>query len=100
MRSRVRTALSAAKLWVRAAVERVVLCVGHLGDQIYQYAGNGDAFGLDIQYAWDGPSPLGTAGAIRNALPFLGDHFFALYGDAYLTCDYRAVERAFFASSM
>jgi len=83
-----------------AGIEHVVLCVGHLGDQIQQYVGNGAAFGLDVRYACDGPSQLGTAGAIRNALPLLGSTFFVLYGDSYLPCDYRAVERAFFASGL
>ncbi len=80
-----------------AGIERVVLCVGFLGDQIVEFAGDGSAFGLDVDYVWDGLSPLGTAGAIRKALPALGDRFFVMYGDSYLTCDYRAVQDAFVA---
>jgi NDP-sugar pyrophosphorylase family protein len=38
---------------------------------------------------------LGTAGAIRNALPKLGESFFVMYGDSYLPCDYAAVARNF-----
>ncbi len=38
---------------------------------------------------------LGTAGAIRKALPLLGTQFFVLYGDSYLPCDYSAVRDAF-----
>jgi NDP-sugar pyrophosphorylase family protein len=38
---------------------------------------------------------LGTAGAIRNALPKLGDMFFVMYGDSYLPCDYAAIARNF-----
>ena len=45
-------------------------------------------------------SLLGTAGAIRQALPLLPERFFVLYGDSYLTCDYRAVEAAFVRSGM
>jgi N-acetyl-alpha-D-muramate 1-phosphate uridylyltransferase len=76
-------------------VERVVLCLGHLGERIRDFLGEGGAFGLRVQYSWDGPVPLGTAGAIRAALPLLGEAFFVVYGDSYLPCDYRAVERAF-----
>ena len=42
---------------------------------------------------------LGTAGAIKKALPLLGDTFFVLYGDSYLTCDYRAAQAAFNTSN-
>lgn len=41
---------------------------------------------------------LGTAGALRNALPLLGDAFFVLYGDSYLPCSYRDVADAFHAA--
>jgi NDP-sugar pyrophosphorylase family protein len=43
---------------------------------------------------------LGTAGAVRNALPRLGDSFFVMYGDSYLPCDYAAIARKFESSSM
>jgi NDP-sugar pyrophosphorylase family protein len=79
-------------------VERVVLCVGYLGEAVRAYAGAGEAFGLHIDYAFDGPTLLGTAGALRRALPLLGDAFFVLYGDSYLPCDYAAIERSFLAS--
>jgi len=75
--------------------ERVVLCVGHLGEMVQAAVGDGSAWGIDVRYIFDGGSLLGTGGAIRNALPLLGDSFFVLYGDSYLDCDYGAVERAF-----
>ena len=53
------------------------------------------SFGVEVLYSYDGPALRGTAGALRNALPLLGERFFVLYGDSYLTCDYAAVERAF-----
>jgi NDP-sugar pyrophosphorylase family protein len=79
-------------------IERVVLCVGHMGETIRNFAGDGKAFGLALDYSWDGAVPLGTAGAVRNALSRLGDAFFVLYGDSYLPCDYGAVESAFLAA--
>ena len=74
---------------------RVVLCVGFLGEMIRDVVGDGRAFGVKVEYSFDGTRLLGTAGAIRNALPLLGDAFFVLYGDSYLVCDYAAVERVF-----
>jgi NDP-sugar pyrophosphorylase family protein len=79
-------------------IERVVLCVGYLGEQISNFVGRGDAFELVVDYSWDGPLPLGTAGALRKALPKLGDAFFAIYGDSYLPCDHRTAQCAFLES--
>ena len=76
-------------------VRRVVLCVGFLGEMIRDVLGDGRAFGMEVEYSFDGAKLLGTAGAIRNALPLLRDAFFVLYGDSYLVCDYAAAERAF-----
>jgi MurNAc alpha-1-phosphate uridylyltransferase len=78
--------------------QRVVLCVGHLGELIRAHVGDGSKWKLEVQYSFDGPTLLGTGGALRAALPKLGDTFFVLYGDSYLQCDFAAVERAFLAS--
>ncbi len=81
---------------VRArGIKRVALCLGYLGEMIREFVGDGRAFGLDVEYSFDGGQLLGTAGAVRAALPLLGDAFFLMYGDSYLPCDYRAAERAF-----
>jgi len=75
--------------------DKVVLCVGHLGEQIEKYIGDGSLYGLDIVYSYDGPKLLGTGGAIMKALPLLGDAFFVMYGDSYLTCNLAKVEHSF-----
>ena len=76
-------------------IDRVVLCVGHLGDMIRDYVGDGSRFGLQANFSFDGPVLLGTGGSIRRALPVLPETFFVLYGDSYLPCDYSAVAEAF-----
>jgi len=76
-------------------IERVVLCIGQHGDRIREYAGDGARFGLDIDYSPDGRTLLGTAGAVRQALPLLGDAFFVVYGDSYLPCSYGDVAQTF-----
>jgi NDP-sugar pyrophosphorylase family protein len=83
------------RLLKRNGIGRVVLAVGHLGEMIEECIGNGQDLELSIEYSYDGPSLLGTGGAIRKALPLLPESFFVLYGDSYLTCDYAAVESAF-----
>jgi NDP-sugar pyrophosphorylase family protein len=79
-------------------IERVVLCIGQHGERIREYAGDGARFGLQIDYSPDGPTLLGTAGAVRQALPLLGDAFFVVYGDSYLPCSYGDVAQAFHAA--
>jgi NDP-sugar pyrophosphorylase family protein len=76
-------------------IRRVVLCVGHLGALFERAIGDGAALGIQVDYSFDGPSLLGTAGAVKNALPKLGDSFFVMYGDSYLPCDYAAIARNF-----
>jgi len=79
-------------------IREVVLLVGYLGDAIVEYVGDGAAFGVKAAYVWDGEKPIGTAGAIRRALPVLGDRFLVTFGDAFLNVDYAAVMAAFEAS--
>jgi NDP-sugar pyrophosphorylase family protein len=79
-------------------VTRVVLCIAHLDDQIEAALGDGRAFGVDVAYSHDGPKLLGTGGALRRALPLLGERFLVLYGDSYLLCDYAHIAKTFEAS--
>ena len=76
-------------------ISRVVYCVGHRGEQVREAIGDGARWGMRLEYVFDGPRLLGTGGALRQALPVLGDAFFVLYGDSYLTCDFAAVQAAF-----
>jgi len=55
---------------------------------------DGSELGIHIGLCIRRPKLLGTAGAIRQALPLLPQSFFVLYGDSYLPCDYRAVQYA------
>jgi N-acetyl-alpha-D-muramate 1-phosphate uridylyltransferase len=79
-------------------VDRVVLCVSHLGEKVRDSTGDGRQFGLHIDYSFDGSVLLGTAGALKRAQHLLGDRFFVLYGDSYLPIDLRAVATAFLAN--
>ena len=79
------------RLLKAAGLTHIVLCVGYLGEKIVEQYGDGSAWGVKIDYAFDGPKLLGTGGALIAALPKLGDAFYVLYGDSYLPIDYRAV---------
>lgn len=72
-----------------AGIKNIVLCIGHLGEQIESHFGNGREFGVDIKYSRE-DQPLGTAGALKKARDLLDDVFFTLYGDSYLFLDFKA----------
>jgi NDP-sugar pyrophosphorylase family protein len=79
-------------------LREVVICIGHLGRQIEEFAGDGSRFGLSITYSRDGATPLGTGGALRAALPLLGRRFLVMYGDSWLSQRIEPVWRAFWVS--
>jgi NDP-sugar pyrophosphorylase family protein len=86
------------RLLKKAGICRVVVCVGYRGEMIEHEFGDGGRFGINLSYSFDGPELLGTGGAVKKALPLLGEHFFVLYGDSYLPIDYVAPARTFAAS--
>lgn len=68
----------------------VILCVGHLGEQIETHVKRGLDRGLVVGYSYDGPELVGTGGALRRAFARLEDEFVLTYGDSYLPFDYAA----------
>ena len=76
-------------------IQRAVLCVGYLGEMIQRDFGNGEKYGVKLDYSLDGEKLLGTGGAIKRALPLLGGEFFVLYGDSYLPVDYVPIAEFF-----
>lgn len=87
------------ELLKRNGLSRVVLCVGYLGEMIEATLGDGKRWGMELHYVFDGDTLLGTGGALRNALPWLGDQFLVMYGDSYLDCDYQSIVKAFLSSN-
>jgi len=68
----------------------IVLCVGHLGEEIETHVRRGVDRGLSISYSYDGEQLGGTGGALRRALARLEAEFVITYGDSYLPFDYAA----------
>jgi NDP-sugar pyrophosphorylase family protein len=79
----------------RNGIRRVVLCLGHRGEAVEAYLGEGAAYGLALEYSYDGELLLGTGGALRRAAPLLGPLCFVLYGDSYTDIDLAPVLAAF-----
>ncbi|KOG58326.1 nucleotidyltransferase family protein [Streptomyces varsoviensis] len=68
------------------------IAIGHLGEIIRAYVGDGTQWGLEIGYSAE-ESPLGTMGplvAMRERLP---DHFLVMNGDILTDLDYADVLR-------
>jgi NDP-sugar pyrophosphorylase family protein len=66
---------------------RVVLCTGHLASHVQAYFGDGQRWNMELRYSCD-PFPLGTGGAVRQALDEVrGDRFLVLNGDSYCRFD-------------
>ena len=68
-------------------ISDIVLCIGHLGGQIRKAFGDGSNYGVHLTYSLE-DEPLGTAGALKNAAPYLNDTFLVIYGDSYLLLDF------------
>jgi MurNAc alpha-1-phosphate uridylyltransferase len=78
------------ELLANRGIKEIVLCIGHLGEQIKWQIGSGKKYGVTIKYSLEN-KPLGTAGALKNAEPLLKNPFFTIYGDSYLFLDFKAV---------
>jgi len=66
-----------------AGIRNILLCLGHLSEQIMDFFGDGKRLDVKITYSVE-DKPLGTAGALKNAESLLADTFMTLYGDSYL----------------
>lgn len=73
----------------------VLICAGYLSRQIKKFAGIGKKFNLKIKYSIEKKKLLGTAGAIRKALPLLNDNFFIIYGDTYLPIKFKNLQKIY-----
>jgi len=83
------------KYLVSNKVDDIILCTGHLGEQVSDYFGDGREFGISIRYSRETEKLMGTAGALKMAQPLLRDHFFVVNGDTYLPVDFGNIERHF-----
>ena len=77
-------------LLTRVGVDEVVLSVAYRPERIEAVFGDGSRFGVRIRYAVE-DTPLGTGGAVRNALPLLDDRTIVLNGDVLTDVDLAAV---------
>jgi NDP-sugar pyrophosphorylase family protein len=86
------------RLFAREGIRDVKLLVGYCWEQIELFVGDGSRFGVQVDYIVDGPTLLGTGGAVRHVVDRLGPEFLVIYGDSWLDAPYAPVVEAFRAS--
>ena len=74
-------------------IKDIVLCVGYLSNLIQAYFGNGQSFGVRIEYSLE-REPLGTAGPIRLLGDRLPAEFLVMNGDLLTTFDFAGLMEA------
>jgi len=72
----------------QGGITELVINHAHLGEQIVKALGDGDAYGVSIQYSPEPDAALETGGGVYNALPLLGDAPFVVV-NADIWTDYR-----------
>ena len=77
----------------RAGFSELVVNHAWLGQQIEDYLGDGERYGVRIRYSAEG-EPLETGGGIFKALPLLGDEpFVVVNGDIFTDYDFSTLRR-------
>jgi NDP-sugar pyrophosphorylase family protein len=71
-------------------INRVILSVGHLGEMVETVVGYSYK-NINIEYSYDGPTLLGTGGAIKKSTSKVDNILGVLYGDSYLPINYTEV---------
>jgi NDP-sugar pyrophosphorylase family protein len=70
----------------------VTLAIGHMGQLIRAFVGDGSRWGLNVNYLQE-TSPLGTIGPLLGALEDLPEHFLVMNGDVLTDLNYAKVLR-------
>ena len=68
----------------------IVVTVQYLANEIQEAFGDGEAYGVNIQYSLE-ETPLGTGGSVKNAQEWLDDTFLIISGDAVTDFDLTAI---------
>lgn len=77
-----------------SGIRDIVVNLGYLGAQIRDYLGNGQCWGVNIEYSPEPPGALETGGGIFHALPLLGSApFIVINGDVWSDYPYAHLPR-------
>lgn len=74
-------------------IEDIILAIGHLGEKIRDYFGDGEKLGVHIRYFHEA-EPLGSAGCLYSVRDMLDDDpFFLVFGDVLFDINLARMER-------
>lgn len=75
-----------------AGITELVINHAWCGKKIVNYFGDGDEFGVQVQYSDESSGALETAGGIAKALPLLGSEpFIVVNGDVFTEFDFSSL---------
>ncbi|CDA51904.1 putative uncharacterized protein [Clostridium sp. CAG:533] len=78
----------------------ITVIIGHLGNVIKDYFGDGKQFGLNISYVEEDPEkPLGTAGSLYFLKDKLKENFVFLLADVFIDIDFEKMEQYHIANN-
>ena len=80
-------------------IKDIYINLHYLPDKIKSFFGNGENFGVNIQYSFE-PEPLGTSGAVKKIVVEYWNNdsnnegcFFVVYGDNFSDYDLSSIEK-------
>ena len=77
----------------KSGINDITIIVGHLGNIIQEYFGDGSKLGVNISYIVEDPNkPLGTAGSLYYLKGKLNDDFIFLLADVFIDIDFKKME--------
>ena len=85
------------KQLAHAGVQRVIVSIGHLGHLIEAVLGNGQRYGLELEYQRE-EQPLGTVGPLALCADRLPENFLVMNGDVLSDIDFAAMRTVHAAS--
>jgi NDP-sugar pyrophosphorylase family protein len=78
------------KLLKQHKINEVILCLAYLPDEFKKHFGTGKKWGLKIHYVHE-TTPLGTGGAVRNAIEYINEPTIIFNGDIFTDINLSAM---------
>ena len=79
----------------KSGAQDVYLSVDHLSEKFYDFTNNYKFTNISIKLVEDGPSPLGTGGAVKNIIKRIDSPSFVMYGDSFLRVNFLDVYNSY-----
>ena len=79
----------------KSGAQDVYLSVGQLSEKFYDFIKNYRFKNISIKLVEDGPSPLGTGGAVKNIIKRIDSPSFVMYGDSFLRINLLDVRNSY-----